>query len=253
MIIDSGRFLRALELGESTADGGIGTLTERLTHRVLKYYFDPDPAHHEIETMGHIADILNDDGVTEIQTRAISRLCPKLDTFLRSYPVTVVLPIPVRRTLCWIDESTGEITKPRAVPRRGRPSDALYELSGIRRFIGNPALTVLVVLFNAADCKLLNGTGADRKHGAHRLERTPTQLLDVITLRTPSDYSALIPTDLPPEFTAAEWSKATNLKGRRAYYSLKLLCDLGVLTRRAERRAYIYSHSVAQSGVGSAD
>ncbi len=240
MVADLSRFKEALTLAEVESGFGIGALGERYTHRVFKFYFDRDVSHHEIGLCGYVADVFNSDGVTEVQTRALDRLCTKLRVFLTSFPVRVVLPVPVRRTLSWVDTDTGEITPPRTVSRKGRASDALFELSRVREFIGDGNFTVVVALINSADRKLKNGTGKEKKRGAHRQERVPTELLELITLKSPDDYRKLIPDTLGDSFTATEWNKATALKGRRAYYSLKLLCDLGVVTRELQGKKYVY-------------
>ena len=247
MIADTARFGEALAFGIEESGAGIGTLSERYTHRVFKLYFDPDVSHHERELLGYVADIFNSDGVTEIQTRSLGRLCPKLRAFLPVFPVTVVIPVPIRRTLCWIDTETGEITKPRTVSRKGRPSDALFELSSISEFLCDAHLTVILALINADDRKLKNGTGKDKKRGAERQERIPTELLELITLKSRWDYLRLIPDSLDDSFTAAQWSRATALKGRRAYYSLKLLYDLGVVSRTLQGKKYIYEKAFKNS------
>ena len=39
---------------------GIGTLSEKTVHAVLKNYLQPDEDHHEIPIEGYVADIYND-------------------------------------------------------------------------------------------------------------------------------------------------------------------------------------------------
>ena len=63
-------------LSESGADGGIGRLAEKSLHKVLKSYIEPDETFHEREHLGSVADVMNNDGIYEIQTRSAERLIP---------------------------------------------------------------------------------------------------------------------------------------------------------------------------------
>ena len=241
MKLDPIRFAEAKALAELSSGGGIGTLGERALHRTLKYYIEPDDTLHEQECLGGVADIISDGTVYEIQTRALTRLLPKFERLLPERKVALVYPIAAERVLSWLDEATGEATKPRRISRKGRPSDALLELYPLAPVLTHPNLTVHLFIIKTEEYKLLNGKGASRKKGAERVERIPTELVDIITLATPEDYSRLIPPKLSDPFTAAEFYRAAQIKGRRAYYALKLLCDLGVLAREKQGRTYMYS------------
>ena len=73
---------RALAAVHPRAESGIGSLSEGSLHHLLKFYFEPDADRHEVGVGRYFADILNEDGIIEIQTRALYRLSPKLDAFL---------------------------------------------------------------------------------------------------------------------------------------------------------------------------
>jgi hypothetical protein len=245
--VERARFIEASEIvlvGDGV-DCGIGTLAERSLHRILKLYTDPCRENHEVSYLGYVVDVMNSDGITEVQTRDFSRLLPKLMTFLAETRVTVIYPITRIRTLVWLDPETGEASKPRRSPRRGRPSDALAELSRLLPVIGHDRLTVRLLLIDTEDYKEQNGRGRDRKHYATRYERLPTELVDIIELKTRDDYRALIPEGLSDGFTAAEFDRAAALRGRRAYFSLKFLLDLGLLTREKDGRVYRYYRTEA--------
>ena len=230
----------ARDRAKEATKNGIGTLSERILHRTLKYYIEPNDTHHETEHLGYVADILTDTHIYEIQTRSLSRLLPKLERFTADRPVSIIYPIAVERTISWVDESTGEATPKRKVSKKGRASDALLELYPLTPILTHENLTVHLFMIRSEEYKALNGKGASRKRGATRIERIPTELLDIISLHSPSDYLRLIPDKLPDTFTAAEFYRATAMRGRRSYYALKLLCDIGVLTREKQGRAYLY-------------
>ncbi len=242
-MIDNIRFseARIKVLAESGERAGIGTLGEKLLHRTLKLYFEPRREHHEVEYLGSIADIKNEEGVTEIQTRSFERLVPKLLKFLPRTPVTIIYPIISEKRLFWLDKETGELTAPRKSPKHGKPSDALHELSRLADFVAHKALTVKLVFISVDEYKLLDGWDKTGKRGAGCIERIPREITYIVTLRTLKDYAALIPDSLGNSFTAKEFNRATALRGRRAYFSLKFLLDKGLLVRSmGEKRAYIY-------------
>ena len=55
---------------------GIGTLSEKTVHAVLKNFYETDPAHQEIPVENYVADILRDGEIIEIQTRSLTGLFP---------------------------------------------------------------------------------------------------------------------------------------------------------------------------------
>ena len=85
------------------AEMGIGTYGEKLLHRTLKYYFEPNSDFHEVAFNGSVADIKNGEGIIEIQTRSFEKLVPKLERFLCCSHVTVVYPIIERKRICRMD------------------------------------------------------------------------------------------------------------------------------------------------------
>ena len=68
---------------------GIGTLSEKTVHAVMKNYYAPDTDMHEIPIENFVADIYNGQEIIEIQTRAFNKMRRKLDAFLPLYPVTI--------------------------------------------------------------------------------------------------------------------------------------------------------------------
>ena len=109
---ETARFTAAKEriIGKNRERNGIGTLSEKTVHAVLKNYYAPDETQHEIPVEGCVADIFNGKEIIEIQTRSFDRMRPKLERFLPLYPVTIVYPIPYCKHVFWIDEETGEIS-----------------------------------------------------------------------------------------------------------------------------------------------
>ena len=100
---------------------GIGTLSEKTVHAVVKHYMEPNEDYHEVPLEGFVADIFREDAVTEIQTAHFNVLRRKLDKFLPLYPVTIVYPIPAVKWVIWVDPGSGAEVSRRKSPKKGSP------------------------------------------------------------------------------------------------------------------------------------
>ena len=227
------RFAYALEqvVGKDHVRDGIGTLSEKTVHAVLKYYYEPDSSHHEIPLEKSVADIFTGDEVIEIQTRALYRLKPKLDKFLPLYPVTVVHPIAYDKWVCWINEETGEIMQKRKSPKKGNPYLAFKELYTIRDYLQNPNLHIRIVLMDMEEYRILNGWSKDKKRGGERFDRLPLRLEDEVVLDSARDYLQLLPLELAEEFTSADFAKLVKIPRQLAGTVLLVLWQLGLVER----------------------
>lgn len=220
---------------------GVGTLGEKTLHAVLKSYFEPDVTCHEIKVGGFVADIINDGGVIEIQTRSFDRLRKKLAKFLELVPVTVVCPVVREKQIIWLDPETGETSDRRKSPKTGKYPDALREICRIHDFLGHENLTLCILLLDVEEYRMLDGWDKQKKKGSTRYERIPVSLVEELYLKEKGDYAALIPPSLPRTFTAADFRRAVRFGGMSASFALKLLCELGLCEKTGQRgRAYIY-------------
>ena len=229
---------------EENMAGGVGTLSEKMLHRVLKYCYDPNPVNHEVEVLGSIADIKNEQGIIEIQTREFGNLVPKLAKFLPQYRVNVVYPIVTDKIIRYVDKEDGSVSEPKKSPRHLCAYDAAKELRAISRFIGDENLTVTLLFMRAEEYRLLDGWDKTKKKGATKLERLPTEIVGEMILKGKEDYLALLPDALPERFSAAEHARLIKRTSRAAYHPLRLLFDLGLLAREQCGRAYVYSRII---------
>ena len=231
---------RALE--KEKEDKGIGTLGEKLLHRTLKYYLEPDESCHEISCYGSVADIKNESGVIEIQTRSFVKLVPKLERFLERETVMVVYPIIINKVICRINTETGETLPARKSPKRGRLSDALAELSTIRRFIPHDRLKILIVTVDVTETRTIDKQIRVGRKKTSKINCIPTQINEMLLLSDSEDYRQLLPIGLPQSFTSFEFEKYSGLHNINAHSALMLLLQLGIITReRKGREPYIYS------------
>lgn len=234
---------RRAVLSESVAGAGIGTLTEKSLHKILKLYIEPDTSRHEVRhATGAIVDIKTSDRIYEIQTRAYEKLLPKLSRLLTTERVTVVCPLAAEKRIRWIDKESGEISDGRKSPRREGIYDAFRLMFGIRAVVPHENLTVRLVYMRVEEYKYLDGWGRGGKRGASRMERIPIEIIAEEELSTVSDYATRLPDNLAEFFTAAEFSRAIGRTSRQTYYILKFLVSCGALVESGKRgRAVLYS------------
>ena len=221
---------------------GIGTLSEKTIHAILKNYYQPDEDKQEIPIENFIADIYSDGEIIEIQTRQFNKMRDKLKTFLPLYPVTIVYPIPREKWIIWIDEESGELSKKRKSPVKGNPYMAFPELYKIKMFLKDPNLRLKLVFLDMEEYKLLNGWSKDRKKGSSRYDRIPTNIAEEIDISCIRDYMQLVPYELEGEFTSKEFAKAAHISVSLAQTVLNILYYVGTVTRTGKRgKQFLYT------------
>lgn len=241
--MDRERFLETCRNAEQyrIGSGGIGTLSEKTLHAVLKHYLEPDISRHEVKVGANVADILEDDGIVEIQTRNFFGLKKKFDALLADHPITVAYPIAHRKWLCWIDPETGEVTKRRKSPKTGSACDCFLELRWIVPYLKSEHLRFRILLIDLVEYRYLDGWSKDKKSGSTRCERVPEALYDEILIEKPEDFQKLMPENLPEPFTSAEFSKAAHISIFAARTGLTILSSVGAVERCGKRgRAALY-------------
>lgn len=226
---------------------GIGTLQEKTMHAVLKDYYAPDKDMQEVPVDGYVADIFTGTEIIEIQTANFNKMRNKLDCFLPNYPVTIVYPILQVKYLSWIDEETGECSKPRKSTVKGSVYRAFYELYKIKQYLSDPNMHLCFPLMEAEEYRLLNGWSKDKKKGSCRYDRIPLALLDEVRFDRVEDYVQLIPYELPEPFTAKEFGKAIKERREIAANVLHILNYLHVV-ERCENRGREYTYRVVEKG-----
>lgn len=221
---------------------GIGTLSEKTVHAILKNYYEPDEDRQEIPIEKYVADIYADGEIIEIQTRQFNKMRNKLSAFLPLYPVTVVYPIPYEKWIIWIDEDTGELSKKRKSPVKGNPYIAFPELYKIKNYLKDPNLRLRFVLLNIEEYKLLNGWSRDKKKGSSRYDRIPTELVEEIEINRPEDYMQFVPYELEGEFTSGGFARAAHISVPLAQTVLNILYYMGTVTRTGKKgNQYLYT------------
>lgn len=223
-------------------ESGIGTLSEKTVHAVLKNYLAPNQSCHEIKYQNYYADIVTPEGIIEIQTQNFDRLRKKLSVFLKEAPVTIVYPIPHIKWLRWVDKESGEVSPRRKSPRIGKASLILPELYKIKEYLNDPGLKLHLVFIDLEEYKFLDGWGKDRKNHAGKADRIPVGLAKEIFISTPADYQLLFPEALNDTFVAKEFAKAAGYGSIALSSALKVLKQMDVIEQTGKKgRAFLYT------------
>ena len=226
--MDKMRFAEARrKLLEKPQSKGIGTLSEKTVHAVLKEYYGGGEENKEIPLGGFVADVVSEDGVIEIQTRALYRLDRKLEALLPLCRVTVVYPIEARKYLLDIDPDSGELISKRLSPKRLKIWHGIAELYGIRKFLGNENLTVRFPVLTVEETRI---RAAEKKRRADKIDKLPADMTEEVVIRRKEDTAALLPEELPDGFTSAEFAKLCRINADTAGKCIRVLSVMGIIT-----------------------
>ncbi|MDP4118608.1 MAG: hypothetical protein Q8873_05395 [Bacillota bacterium] len=227
-----GNWEDALKKGRNLKQAnGIGTYKEKILHSTLKYYFEPDDSLHEIKIGRMVADICNEHGIIEIQTRSFNNLRKKLDLFLKDNTVTIVFPYAKTKWLTWLNPETGEVTKKRKSPKTGTYFEAFYELYKIKPYLSYPNIRFCFLGTEIEEIRVLNGWSYDKKRGSTRIERYPLKLIDTLYIASLDDFTQLIPSGMPSPFSTSDYSKNAHVSQKIAGWALNCLNSIGVIRR----------------------
>ena len=208
---------------------GIGTYKEKTLHNVIKHYFEPDTQFHEMPWGKKIADISNEFGIIEIQTRSFDNLREKLKYFLPENNVTVVYPYAKIKWMSWLDPKTGEISKRRKSPKKQSVFDAFYELYKIKMFLNHKNLNLFLIGLELDEVRLLDGWSYDGKKGSTRYDRYPIEILETVYIKNMQDYLQFLPEDIPYPFTNEDLARCCKISIETASKATNCLCSTGVL------------------------
>lgn len=246
----------------------IGTYKEKRLHIALKRFVCDDPLCYEIKVSAekeafnkpcdngdgeqkkkrritsYVADVKCGDQIYEIQTGSLYPLKDKLAFYLErtENTVTIVHPLAAIKWVSWIDPESGSISKRHKSPKKEDVRAIARDLYALSDLLGHPRLKIVLPMLEIEEYRNLDGWGQGGKRGSTRYERFPLRLIDCVTLSSKRDYDDnFLPISLPHQFTAAEYAKASGIKGIATYSALSALCTLGSLQKSGKLgRSCIY-------------
>ncbi|MCR5685879.1 MAG: hypothetical protein K6G81_10755 [Lachnospiraceae bacterium] len=222
---------------------GFGSLAEKSVHAVLKRYYSPTDDDMEVPVGGFVADICYGMSIIEIQTRQFYTMKRKLEAFLPEYDVTIVYPLPVSKTLFYIDPDTGKVKNRRKSNKKRNIYELFYEMYGIRDYINDPHLHFKALLYEAEEYRY---QGLTEKHG--RKERVltdivPARVLEEISIESVRDLMMFVPVELDDVFTTRDFARAAGIAWDLAGFCVGILKITGNIekTGTGPRGVYLYS------------
>lgn len=231
--MDAIRFSESCDkiIKNGSTTNGFGTLSEKTMHAVLKDYFQPFSDSQEIKVGNYIADIVGENGIIEIQTKRLANLAHKLDAFLPCCRVCVVHPLIACKKIIKVDKNDGLVISKRKSPIKKRPIDIFDELYSLRNYILDPNFSLCICLIEADEIR----TNETRRHKIKKVDTLPSALIAEIHLNSPDDYRQFIPTNLPEQFTSAEFAKAAHTSNNTARSCLNTLSAINLVERVGKR------------------
>jgi hypothetical protein len=118
-------------------------------------------------------------------------------------------------------------TKRGGLPKLGQPSEIFRELVYVKPCLGEERLTLLILMIDMEEVRLLNGWSHDRKRGSSRFDRIPTRIADVVRVSLPEGLDQLMPSDLPGPFTSREYASASGMRLFDAQRAINVLLAAG--------------------------
>lgn len=221
----------------NTIQNSIGTKQERTLHQYLKYYFCPNSSFHEQKCEGYIVDILKNNEIIEIQTSAFNAMRKKLESLLQTYPIKIVYPIILEKTIYNYDES-GSLVSVKKSPKKEHPLKIGKELYKINYLLNNKNLSFICPILKIYEYRIPY-VNRYKQQKMTRINQIPYELVNLVELKSKTDYQNLIPFD--NEFTALEFKKKLKLSPKEVSTALIILRTLKVIEIvRKDGKKYIY-------------
>ncbi len=227
--------------------GSVGTQNEKLIHASLKNYYAPFSDEQEIKIGSFFADAVSEDGIFEIQTRALYRLKEKLRTFLEYSRVTVVHPVVGEYRTLFINKDSGEIVDETPPRKQYSKLKIFEELYSIREFLNDENLSVILVRLKTEKRVYFHGEKVpDMRSKAARkkclIKTVPLEITEELRLDIPRDYAVFLPDGLSGKFTKKQLCKAA--RESRSSLRTEVLRTAGIIEKVGEvGREFLYEVS----------
>ena len=224
--------------------GSVGTQNEKLIHAVLKNYYAPYSDEQEIKIGRYFADAVSEEGIFEIQTKALYRLKDKLADFTAAAFVTVVHPVEYETRTVYINTDSGEIVKETPFRKKDPRVKIFDELYSIRDFLGHERVRFILARLRVEKRVYFSGDKLpelrDRRVRQKLfIEKVPLKLLSETVLHGSEDYRIWLPEGLPEEFTKKEFMKL--IKEGAGSLRLEVLRAAGLIEQIGKKgKSYVY-------------
>lgn len=206
----------------------VGTLRERHLHAALKRWYAEADDGIEVPVDGFVIDLVRDGVLIEIQTSGFSSMKRKLATLLDGHAVRLVYPIPTEKWIVRLDEQ-GRVASRRRSPKHGAAIDLFAELVSFPELVAHTDLTLEILLIREEEVRRFDGSRAWRRKGWVVEERRLLDVVDRLVVDSPPALAALLPDDLPVDFSTADLAIALGRRRQLAQQMAYCLRRLGLI------------------------
>jgi hypothetical protein len=187
----------------------------------------------EVPVGRFVIDLVRADGeLVEVQTGGFGPLGRKLDALLDEHRMRIVHPIAAERRIVRVDEH-GEVLGARRSPKRATAVEVFDKLVAFPALLTHPNLTIELLLLREDHIRGAQPAlaGRNRDPGERRL----VEVLERVTLRTPGDVIAALPS-LPLEpFSTRELAACLGCSTVLAQRTLYCLRAIGIVEPAGKR------------------
>jgi hypothetical protein len=236
----------------------INTYSESALHKTLKNLYALEQGYRtEVECDGKIYDILDPQGnVIEIQTKNVSKLLEKATSALKNgRKVKIVYPVVVEKHIELYGEDGNRISK-RKSPAKGSIYDIFPELTGLFSVLLNKNFSLDILEVTMTERRIRTQEPVQSANGKRRFcknwnktDKILDNILASYTFSKAADYTALIPLQCLPVFSAKELAAALKTDkslpasaATRAYIMIWVLKKMNLITQQEiKNRSHYYS------------
>jgi hypothetical protein len=203
-------------------------MQESTLHAELKQIYCQDNGRSEIWVDGYLIDVVKNELLIEIQTRAFGALKNKLEALLDRHPICLVHPIAQEKVI--ISRRTdGTIISRRRSPKKGRLEDLFYELVFVGSWVNHPNFSLEVLITIEEEHRIADGKGSWRRKGVSIQDRSLVNIVEKRLFCIPTDYRMFLPTTLVSGFTNREFADYSRIPYRLASKMTYTLLQIGIL------------------------
>jgi len=207
-----------------------GECKEKMIHGILKCYFEKDINNREVPVGTFYADIKNEKGIFEIQTRLFDKLKNKLNYYLKEgEEVYIVHPLIKNKDITYIDLNSGEKTC-RKSPYHASYFTPFKELYKIKSYLKYDNLHFIFIYLDVTETKQINARIKNRKKCLLSSLKYPENINDIIYINNINDYRKLL-VGINGEFTSKLLAKKTKSRIKDVMIALNVLYYLNIVER----------------------
>jgi hypothetical protein len=197
---------------------------ETTLHRQLKLLYAPEGAPQEVTLGAYRIDAVRAGELIEIQAASLGALRDKTRTLLATHPVRIVKPLAANRRIVLRQPGTEVNPRGRLSPLHEGWLHLFDDLVHFVTVFPHPRLTLDIMLTEQLELRVPRGHRRRWGRNYRVCDRSLTAVLEVRSLATLADLVALLPPDLPAEFTTADLARTGSIPrwlAQRAAYCLR--------------------------------